>query len=237
MNLTDGNEAYFSALKERRPKFVADTLRKMRKLETSEGEVGFVFDAGQDSSHLDRLICLKRAQYARTGVDDVFARPQRRALIDRLMVSQSPYCRMVLQLVTAAGAPIAYHLGLRCKSTLHYWFPTYEPRIGFASPGRLILWKNVEEAARHGVRLIDLGAGDSQAKRQLSNGTYHAGKALWCATNPKGFAARSLASLRWRLERHASRRAKAGPSRTLTPDTAPEPGRRAQARHRPPVDA
>jgi len=199
VDLSAGADAYFCERKKTRSKFVSNALRLHRSLHRKYGSVEFTFAAVIDSHNLDTLIDLKRAQYRRTEVPDVFGRPERRALIERLVATPSPYCAPVLNLVAIAGEPAGYHLGLRCGSTLGYWFPAYETRWAAASPGRVLLWKLVEEARANGIDFIDLGAGDGQVKRQFANGAYKAGKAVWTSGGLAGLAARSYLSLQWRL--------------------------------------
>jgi CelD/BcsL family acetyltransferase involved in cellulose biosynthesis len=199
IDVTGGSVAYIEHLKSVRPKFVADTLRKERKLAANAGTIEFLFDAPAELDVVGELMRLKREQYCRTGVEDVLARPARRDLIERLLEVHSPYCRAMLQLVRTGSGPIALHLGLRCTSTLHYWFPTYDPAFAYASPGRLMIWKMVEQAGAHAVAKIDLGAGEAQAKLQLSTGTYRVRKSVWSGASLPSLLARSLLSLRWRL--------------------------------------
>ena len=65
---------------------------------------------------------------------------------------------------------VAVHAGMRSRSVLHWWFPTYDPRYAAYSPGILLLLRIAAAAAALGIGKIDLGKGDARYKRSLMTG-------------------------------------------------------------------
>jgi hypothetical protein len=62
---------------------------------------------------------------------------------------------------------LAGHFGLIHRDVLSYWFPVYDPAAKEVSPGRLLLWRTLQSADALGLRMIDRGEGDNQAKRDF----------------------------------------------------------------------
>ncbi len=195
--LPDGGPAYLAGL---RPDLLRDTARRLRRAEREYGPLSFHFDARPDAAAALDVIAQKRAQYRRTGAADPFAVPHRLRLIEALCAAgPAEDCRPVLASLTAGGRVLARHLGLQCGGTLSYWFPVYDPAAEKVSPGRLLLWHQIGQAAACGITLIDRGEGDSEAKRDFSSGVQDFGTANWQAATPRGMAARLLQAALWRL--------------------------------------
>jgi CelD/BcsL family acetyltransferase involved in cellulose biosynthesis len=97
----------------------------------------------------------------------------------------------------AGERELAAHLGLRCGDVLNYWFPVHDPALRHVSPGRLLLWRLIEE--RHGLRLIDRGEGDTPAKRDFATHATRFGRANWVAGTWRAAPARALQAALWRL--------------------------------------
>ena len=73
--------------------------------------------------------------------------------------------------VLYAGDTIAaVHIGMRSRSVLHYWFPTYNPDLQKYSPGSIILLRMAEAAATGGITRLDLGHGDERYKLRFQSG-------------------------------------------------------------------
>ena len=211
--LPDGGPAYLAGL---RPDLLRDTARRLRRAEREYGPLSFHFDARPDAAAALDVIAQKRAQYRRTGAADPFAVAHRLRLIEALCAAgrtddcrpedcRPEDCRPVLASLTAGGRVLARHLGLQCGGTLSYWFPVYDPAAEKVSPGRLLLWHQIGQAAACGITLIDRGEGDTEAKRDFSSGVQDFGTANWQAatprgwTTPRGLAARLLQAALWRL--------------------------------------
>ncbi|WP_291299254.1 GNAT family N-acetyltransferase [Elioraea sp.] len=199
IDLAAGPAAYFAALGAANKGFLADTERRMRRLEKEYGAARFTFTDQPSWGDVQSLIEVKRAQYARTGVGDSFADPAKLALVRALVTAADPDCRPVLTTLAAGGRVLARHLGLLHAGHLSYWFPVYDPEAQKVSPGRMLLWETIRAADRHGVTWIDRGEGDNQAKQDFSTGVQQFGRARWRAGGVRGFAADAFQRVRWRL--------------------------------------
>lgn len=201
IDLADGPAAYFAGLAAGNKAFLQDTERRMRRLEKEYGAARFIFTPAPPWPDIRALLEAKRAQYGRTGVADAFAQPAHQRLVQALVAAADPECLPVLSVLTAGERVLARHLGLLHAGHLSYWFPVYDPAAQKVSPGRMLLWQTIAAADRHGIRLIDRGEGDSQAKRDFSTGIRQFGVVNWWRPGWRGRLARAAQHLAWRLGR------------------------------------
>lgn len=199
IDLTEGPAAYLLWLNATNRDFVAKTKRRLRRLTEEYGAVTFTYDTCPSWPAVRDLLDSKRAQYARTGVGDPFTDPARLGLIRALVEAADPECCPVLTTLAAGERLLARHFGLVHQGHLSYWFPVYDPEASKLSPGRMLLWFTITDADRHGLRLIDRGEGDSQAKRDFSTGVRRFGRAAWHDGGWRSLAARACQSVAWRL--------------------------------------
>lgn len=201
IDLAEGSAAYFAALAAANKPFLLDTERRQRRMEKEYGAAEVRITTRPAASELDALIAAKRAQYARTAVGDPFADPAHQRLLHLLAGREDAACMPMLSTLTAGGRVLARHFGLIHAGVLSYWFPVYDPEASKVSPGRLLLWHTLRAADAHGIRLIDRGEGDSQAKRDFSTGEQRFGRASWYAGGWRGMLARGCQKLTWMLRR------------------------------------
>ncbi len=207
IDIDAGSAAYFAALTAERKPFVQDTERRLRRAEREFGPLQFTFDAAPGVEAVRTVIDEKRAHYRRTGAGDCFDDPRRITLVDALVEARDPQCRVVLTMLTAGDRVLARHFGLLHAGVLSYWFPVYDPAAQKVSPGRLLLWHTLRTAEENGLRLIDRGEGDNEAKRDFSTGTARFGRVNWSAGTSRAMAARLWQAAEWRL---AARREREG---------------------------
>jgi len=148
---------------------MAQARRRAAKAERLHGPVRFVA-ASLDEACLDRLIELKRRQYAATGVRDHFADPRNVALLARLLHTRDGSFGGVLSTLHAGPHLIAAHFGIRAGRVLHWWFPCYDPAFAALGPGWILLRELVAAAPALGVERIDLGRGEDEYKRRAKTG-------------------------------------------------------------------
>ena len=146
-----------------------DFARKARKLAREMGELAFsLHDCG--SGALERLFEWKSEQYRRTRLTDAFAVRWTRALLEELMRVQCPGFAGVCSVLRVGDEIVAVHAGMRSRSVLHWWFPTYHPRCAAYSPGIILLLRIAAAALPLGIGKIDLGKGDARYKGSLMTG-------------------------------------------------------------------
>jgi CelD/BcsL family acetyltransferase involved in cellulose biosynthesis len=143
--------------------------RRSAKAEREYGTVRFAADV-VDEPALARVVELKRAQYAETGVRDYFAEPDRLDLLSRLLHTRDSSFGGVLSTLHAGPHLVAAHFGIRAGSVLHWWFPVYDPAFAALSPGWMLLRELVAASPALGINRIDLGRGDDEYKRRAKTG-------------------------------------------------------------------
>ena len=203
IDMAEGGEAYWSALKRTDKRFVADTERRERKLIEAHGPLRLTFRHDAPMEELDRLIADKREQYARTGACDALADGRTRQFLHTLARNDDPLCRGVVSILHAGDTWVASHFGLMHRRTLHFWFPVYNPELQPFSPGRVLVTAIIKQADALGIDRIDRGVGDSQAKRDFANSEHRFLRGLWHRRNLPATLVRAGLSLQWRMKKRA----------------------------------
>lgn len=201
ISLAEGGSAYWEALRQNDKKFVQDTERRERKLVETHGKLRFVFRE-PSTGELDGLIEAKRQQYTRTGAHDVMAKASTRRFLKALSAVDDPQCRATLSTLHAGEKWVCSHFGLTCGSTLHFWFPVYNPEMSAFAPGRLLVKAVIDSSRETGIELIDRGAGDSKAKRDFATSEHLYYRGIWQSPGLISLAYRAGLSAKWRLQRH-----------------------------------
>lgn len=168
MDLTDG----FAAYEQARLPFAKSAFKAIRtRLAKAEAQYGPVTHRFHDTSpaSLAALLSWKTAQFAATGQINVLDVAWVRALVDDLRSGGNPSLKAQISSLSFGDRLVAVHLGLRTATTLHYWFPAYDPEVQDLSPGNLLLHRMAEAAAGEGVRQIHLGSGDYRYKHEFAN--------------------------------------------------------------------
>ncbi|GIF13743.1 GNAT family N-acetyltransferase [Actinoplanes teichomyceticus] len=167
IRLTEGYPAYVEN-RNRAGDVVKQTMRKQRKMVREVGAERFVFD-DDDPAALSALRAWKGAQYRRTQQYDRFTTGWIEGVLDELLAAPSPDCRAIVSTVYAGDRPVAAHLGLRSRSVLAYWFPSYDVDLSRYSAGILLCLRMAEAGAADGIRQIDLGKSEALYKTRLMN--------------------------------------------------------------------
>lgn len=202
IDFPQGGQAYWEEKGRNDKKFVSDTERRERKLVQEYGPISFVFSAADSERSLDRLIADKRSQYHRTLVRDVLVEERARAILRALHRTRDPQCSGIISTLHAGDTWVASHFGLRSGSTLHYWFPVYNPALKSFSPGRLLLKQIVLGAQQLGLARIDRGGGDSPAKRDFATSQHFFYSGLWQLPSVAAITHHIGLSIAWRAARY-----------------------------------
>ncbi|MFC5833689.1 GNAT family N-acetyltransferase [Nonomuraea insulae] len=162
MDLDGGFEVYRKQISGKTYKSV---MYRQRKL----GETRHVFDS-RDPADLRALLGWKSAQYRATGLRDLFAEPAFRELVERLHQEPGEDVRGVLSMLYAGDSPIAGHFGLVSGPVFAGWFPAYDRKFAWYSPGLVQHLGMAADAAGQGVRHIHLGKSPAAYKDFLATG-------------------------------------------------------------------
>jgi CelD/BcsL family acetyltransferase involved in cellulose biosynthesis len=202
IDFPQGGEVFWEEMSRNDKKFTSDTERRERKLTREYGQVRFVFSGDDAQQSLTKLIADKRAQYHRTQVRDVLSEKRTRDILHALCGTRDEQCSGVVSTLYAGDTWVASQFGLRSGSTLHYWFPVYNPALKAFAPGRILLKQIIHNAQTNGLKRIDRGAGDSVAKRDLATSQHFFYEGLWQRPGGIAFAHRVGLAIGWRMARH-----------------------------------
>ena len=201
INFPNGGDVYWEEKRRIDKKFVLDTERRERNLIRECGSLQFVFSDVDFVASLERVISEKRSQYRRTHVGDVLSGERTRSVLHTLCQTRDVYCSGVVSTLYAGNTWVASHFGLRCKSTLHYWFPVYNPLLKVFAPGRILLKQIIQCAQANGLECIDRGGGDSIAKRDFATSHHLFYSGLWQRPGPAALAHHIGLAIDWRMAR------------------------------------
>jgi CelD/BcsL family acetyltransferase involved in cellulose biosynthesis len=169
LDVTGGLNGYLGRASRSGKDNMAQARRQARKAEREFGPVRFVAES-LDPAMLDRVVDLKRAQYAATGVKDYFDQPDRLLLLSLLLRTRDSSFGGMLSTVHFGDQLAAAHFGMRAGNVLHWWFPVYDPGFARLAPGWILLRELTEAAASLGITRIDLGRGEDEYKRRAKTG-------------------------------------------------------------------
>lgn len=168
VNLRHQPGSYVDFLCERN-RTIAKQGQKSRKLVRLQGPLRLEYDC-RDTRLLETLMDWKSQQYRRTHLLDIFRIQWVRRLLMNLHQRQQGV-RGQLSVLFAGSTPVAMHFGLREENWLHYWYPVYDPRFGFGSPGTELFLKIANASQEAGIDVIDFGYGHLPYKEVLCNET------------------------------------------------------------------
>jgi CelD/BcsL family acetyltransferase involved in cellulose biosynthesis len=169
LDTTGGFTAYSGRLSKGGKDTLVEIRRRVRKAERELGPLRFEADTVEPEL-LDRLIELKRSQYAATGARDYFAKAERRAMLHRLLHTRGTSFGGILSTLHAGPHLLAAHFGMRSGNVLHWWFPVYDPRWANLGGGWILLREMVSVSPELGFRRIDLGRGEEDYKLRAKTG-------------------------------------------------------------------
>src|SRR5437762_3430074 len=114
--------------------------KRLRRLERDHGPARFEAHVTERAA-LDTLLSWKSAQYGRTGMADLLARPWFREVTEAAAYTQEEGFAGMLSVLYAGDRLVAAHLGLRSDTVWHYWLPAHDvdPALAPCSPGLLLI--------------------------------------------------------------------------------------------------
>ncbi|WP_219416018.1 GNAT family N-acetyltransferase [Pseudonocardia nigra] len=168
IDLRNGFRGYLAERRAVSKSLVPTMERKRRKLEREVGDLRFDFESTNVNA-LHTVMRWKSAQYSAMSEWDRFADPRTVALLEDLLAVRTPGCTGTLSVLYAGDEVAAAHFGLRSRTVICSWFPTYNPRLAKYSPGLLLHFLMAESAAELGVTTFDLGRGEHGYKDALKS--------------------------------------------------------------------
>lgn len=207
IDLAAGFEAWQADRKSMNPKAMRNIATRLRRLEEIDGGHSFVM-ADYQADVFEAMVRLKRAQYRRTGVLDVFSVGWTGRLLKAVLRRQGDYFSGVSSSLRVGDQIIAVHVGMASDRLCHYWFPAFEPDHSRLSPGVLLLVEMARTAGAIGHLGVELGPGDYGFKKDLSSSQTGLVSGRFTTPSLRGGLARSSQALA-----EACSRAPLGPAR------------------------
>ena len=164
----DDWEAYLAEQTRRWPRHYKKMRRLARNVERDFSEAEFRYDDTGDET-FERLIALKRDQFARTGRHDVLSPDWVQALLDRLRVTEGARFRLRLVSLHFDGRHAASELVLQSDTVMHGWITAFEPDFAQYSPGNMVVQMMLEQMSLSGPKVYDAGPGLDHYKRHYAN--------------------------------------------------------------------
>jgi len=199
-NLTDlsqGWDAFITDQQLRWPKHYKKMRRLYRNVDRDFETYTFNWDDQRQSSY-DRLLELKRMQFARTGYHDVLKADWSRSLIERLRVYEGPRMRLRMTSLFYDDQHAASELNLQSDKVMHGWLTGFEQEVGHYSPGNMLVQEMLERMSQEGVHIYDAGPGLDHYKRHYSNIQVPVDSGVLRGTR-SGYSPSRLAGNVWRM--------------------------------------
>ena len=175
LDLSGGYDAYYQARRAAGSRKVKQIARMGRKFDREDGPLRFD-PCVKDPAALAKLIEWKRAQYAATGVFDLFRLGWPQKLLARLLETESPRLTGRMGVLYSDDRPVAADLGMQCGPVLHSWFAAYDDAFADRGPGHVCSMKWAERAADFGVARIELGKGPEEYKKSIASASVPVGE-------------------------------------------------------------
>ena len=149
----------------------SSTMKKNRWHEKNLAEHGplewkFVSGAGWDSGLFDDLAAIERSSWVgeRSGTDPKFMDPRRRLFWEKAAQDPALAAMMHAGLLYIGGRPAAFSFGIEAGRTRYCIATSYDQAFAKHSPGKLLAYRTILDAADRGIESIDDGAGDGGHK-------------------------------------------------------------------------
>ena len=145
---------------------ITNVERKRRKLSREVGPTRIVFnDPTAWSKFLDWKHEALKGKRRRTVLDE----PWVVAVLETIRDERSMGFSGVLSTLYAGDRIVAAHFGMKSRTVLHWWFPTYDPAFSKYSPGLILLLELARYLDPSEIGLIDLGRGQERYKAEFAN--------------------------------------------------------------------
>ncbi len=164
---TSGYDHWFATQDEAHHKFFKNIGRCQRNVEKDFG--GFAFTWERVTPDLmEWVLALKRDQYKKTGMHDVFACGWTGHLLDSLAALDDGVYGLRAGVFRHDGKVVAAEISLMGPDEVHLWFPAYDPAYYRYSVGILLTVAIIREMSARGISRFDFGTGGEDYKSPLT---------------------------------------------------------------------
>lgn len=194
-----GAAAWRAVQKGRRPEFIRQTDKKLRRLNKA-GEAVFT-PLSRHRGHFEQMLAWKRLQLAHTGQPPIWSTRWVSQVVHEAFAANWTHFSGAFFTLARGRELIAAAFFLRSQGVLHDWIVAHNPAYETCSPGVLLSRAVVEWAADNGLDEVDFGPGDYQYKRQLSTGQRMLAWGSAAGPSVSGLVRRAAYAARARIER------------------------------------
>ena len=171
IELEGSPEAYVEALRAASPKRFKNWRRLRHRLEEQLGALEL--RASSVQADYDQLMDWKRAQFVRTGVQDVlrpaWSHDLMQSLFDLRPETDARAFRGLMLTLHAGDTLVGGHFGVAEAGIYHPWIASTNPELGYGSPGQALLHHAILAMPHLGLTTYDLGVGTDHYKKPFCN--------------------------------------------------------------------
>jgi CelD/BcsL family acetyltransferase involved in cellulose biosynthesis len=150
--------------------------RKRNRLEKEGLEIPLLRTPEEVAAGLEEAFEIHDRRWAEGGDASGFTSPAGRRLAHASVGAMAQAGAARLWVLRAGGVPLAFYLCFVMGERMYGYRLGFDPARGQQSPGMLVIFDGLRDAAAEGVRLLDWGAGEAAYKRTMSDGArtvYH----------------------------------------------------------------
>ncbi|HEX7799282.1 MAG TPA: GNAT family N-acetyltransferase [Asticcacaulis sp.] len=148
-------------------KFFKNIGRCERNVEKDFGGFAFTWERVTPDV-LDWVLRLKREQYRKSGMHDVFDCGWTYAMLSALAALDDPDYGLRAGVFRHEGRIVAAEISLTDAEHVHLWFPAYDPAYYRYSVGILLTVAIIRHCAPLGIKSFDFGTGGEEYKSPLT---------------------------------------------------------------------
>lgn len=148
-------------------KFFKNIGRCQRNIEKDFGGFDFSWEP-VNRELMDWVIALKRDQYRKSGMHDVFDCGWTLNMLDRLAATGEGDFGLRAGVFRHQGRIVAAEIGLVRGEDCHLWFPAYDPDYARYSVGILLTIAIIRNCAPLGIKRFDFGTGGEDYKSPMT---------------------------------------------------------------------
>ena len=165
---SQGYDHWHAAQDELHHKFFKNIGRCQRNVEKDFGGFAFTWERVTPDL-LDWVLSLKRDQYKKTGMHDVFACGWTETLLTNLATLDDETYGLRAGVFRHDGKVVAAEISLMDSDEVHLWFPAYDPAYYRYSVGILLTVAIIREMSARGIKRFDFGTGGEEYKSPLTS--------------------------------------------------------------------
>lgn len=168
-----------------------DSLRRHERKLAAAARLEFLHgdSAAEISPWLAAFFAQHQARWASTPTPSLFDEPRNREFYSELAQTAEPGGSLLFSAVLSEGQPVAMHFGLRSRTDLLWYKPTFDPAYAASGPGEVLLAELLRRAERESCAGLDFTRGDEAFKLRFATEVGEvAGFEVWPGRLSRGLA-------------------------------------------------